>query len=108
MIAETFRKDERGYLAWLAANPQGFVLNRYRNENSASYLVLHRATCRLVSQLSGNARAGGFTERGYIKICASDVETLAGYARQHASKHGKPGRSFSKVCAICDPTGVER
>ncbi|NPT61650.1 hypothetical protein [Paraburkholderia elongata] len=108
MTAETFLEDERDYLAWLAANPHGFVLNRFRKENSASYMVLHRATCRLISQLSGNARVGGFTERGYIKICASDVETLAGYARQHASQHGKPGGSFSKVCAFCDPTGVER
>lgn len=99
MKANEFRGDDSSYLAWINQHPRGFVLNRYRTENSASYMVLHTANCRTVTQLSGNSSGGGFTERQYAKVCASDRETLVDYVRDH----GRPDGTFSKECAFCKP-----
>jgi hypothetical protein len=39
-----FRDDDRGYLAWVAANPRGFVMNIHRSLNPSDARV-HRARC---------------------------------------------------------------
>jgi hypothetical protein len=41
---DAFKNDESGYLAWHAANPNGFVLNHFGGTNPA-FNVLHRAKC---------------------------------------------------------------
>ncbi len=48
-MARRFEKDDRGYLAWLAAHPDGYVLNTYMHVTS-DYLVLHRTRCRTVNR----------------------------------------------------------
>ena len=48
-----FERDDEGYLAWLAANPTGFVVNCAPNP-STDYLVLHRASCMHISVLGTN------------------------------------------------------
>lgn len=96
-IAE-FDDDEAGYLDWLSRNPQGFVINTPRGRPT-NYMVLHRATCRSISQYNRMARPGGFTERDYIKICAPDVAGLQDWTRQHGRSDG----SFSQVCQLCKP-----
>ena len=42
-----FSNDDEGYLGWLAANPDGFVVN-VRQVAGPNYAVLHRATCRTI------------------------------------------------------------
>jgi hypothetical protein len=53
-----FVDDDAGYLQWLTMEPSGLVLNTYR-AYSAAYLVLHRAKCKTIRELSG--RASTFT-----------------------------------------------
>jgi len=45
---DRFRDDDSGYLKWLTAHPDGFVLNAARNPTPA-YLVLHRASCDTIN-----------------------------------------------------------
>jgi hypothetical protein len=44
-----FVDDDAGYRDWLAGNPDGFVLNATATP-SASYLILHRASCRTINR----------------------------------------------------------
>ncbi|NPT54888.1 hypothetical protein [Paraburkholderia elongata] len=101
-------KSDLNYRAWLAANPGGFVLNRYSSENSSSYLVLHRASCDYVTKLKGTATEGGHTEHNYLKVCSPEIAPLAAYASEHSTKHGKPGQSFTKLCTRCNPAGDDQ
>src|SRR5688572_10877088 len=64
-----FDSDDRHYLLWAERHPDGYVVN-LRRQRDASYVVLHRATCRSVHRYAGiDANPGGFTERGYRKLC---------------------------------------
>lgn len=90
MAAQEFVREEQQYLNWLHAHPHGYVINTERSRNP-NYMVLHHAWCRSMSQLSRNAAPGGFTERDYIKVCASDLASLRDWVRQH----GRPDGTFS-------------
>lgn len=89
-----FQKQEAAYLNWIKAHPGGFVLNT-RSKLSPDYMMLHRASCKLVTGYLGKAKAGGFTERGYRKVCADSLEPI-----QYWVKSG--GGSLS-TCAHCSP-----
>ena len=71
-----FNDDDDGYLAWLAQNPEGFVINTYRPP-SPGYLRLHRAGC---STISGEPPNGKYWTRTSTKICGSRAE-LENWAR---------------------------
>ncbi len=91
-----FNRDEDAYLAWLAKNPHGFVVNTYQKPDS-SYLILHRASC---ASISNDAKPpGGFTERDYIKICALTIDELRAEMKSRKLTNG----SFSKECGLCKP-----
>ncbi|MFM5968695.1 MAG: hypothetical protein ACKOQ8_06635 [Micrococcales bacterium] len=90
-----FANDEAGYLNWIAENPEGFVLNVERSPRP-SYLVLHRATCSTIAKPRDD---GAYTDRGYQKVVASDLNELRGYAR----RVGRADGSFSKACGHCQP-----
>ncbi|WP_133055064.1 hypothetical protein [Mycolicibacterium fallax] len=74
--AHEFRDDDAGYLNWLAANPEGFVVNIARNY-SVSTARVHHATCRTIS--GQNPHNGPWTG-AYVKVCAvksADAEEWA-------------------------------
>ena len=83
------------YLAWLADNPDGYVVN-VRWNLSRGYVQLHRATCW---SISSTREPGAYTERGYRKLCARSLE--------HISKApvvcGRPAGSFTTRCSNCRP-----
>jgi hypothetical protein len=72
-----FHDNDGGYLAWLAAHPDGFVLNTNRTPRP-SYLMLHRATCGTISGTP--ARGAGWTTGDYAKVCGTRTE-LENFAR---------------------------
>jgi hypothetical protein len=96
---QEFINDEKGYLAWLKAHPEGLVLNAARSTTTPSYLVLHRATCPEITTYTKSLRPGGFTAGHYIKICGPDVASLHAWAEAH----GRPGGSFTGTCSKCEP-----
>jgi hypothetical protein len=96
--ATEFNNDEEGCLAWLAAHPDGFVLNLSRT-CAPGYIVLHRASCSSISNYTRMARPGGFTERQYAKVCAESEGDL----RTWVQRHGRPDGSFTTRCQRCRP-----
>jgi len=97
-MAIVFEGNDKAYLKWLKVNPSGFVVNMLRNQ-SPSYMILHRATCRIISTYTEMAKPGGFTERQYIKVCASSLME----AKLWVLTHGRPDGSFSNICSRCNP-----
>jgi hypothetical protein len=91
-----FDSDDNAYQAWLAANPNGYVINT-RRDFEPSYMVLHRASCRTIREYTDMAGEGGFTERDYVKVCAESVSALREWVRQH----GRPEGTFSNECGFC-------
>jgi hypothetical protein len=83
--------DDPAYLAWLEANPRGYVVNAHRMPK-ARYLVLHRASCAEISA----ARRGHWTTGPYIKVCSRNVHELADWARADVGGQLRP-------CERCRP-----
>jgi hypothetical protein len=89
----SFLDDDAGYLAWLASNPAGFVLNSERTP-SARYLVLHRAACHTMRPRDG-ADTRNWTV-AYRKLCAVRPHDLVQWAQANAG--ARPS-----TCGTCRP-----
>jgi len=90
MSAREFRDDDAGYLHWLAAHPDGYVINIGRGR-SAAEARLHHAGCRTIS--GQNPRGGPWTGQ-YIKVCTEHLAELEQWAIDQV---GEPIRR----CGIC-------
>jgi hypothetical protein len=88
-----FRDDDDGYLAWLAGNPDGYVVNILRSHR-ATGARLHRADCRWIS---GENPSGGVWTGPYVKVCAAQLADLELWTIETA---GQPIRS----CGTCGAT----
>jgi hypothetical protein len=91
-----FTDDDGGYLDWLAANPERFVINAARNP-SAAHLVLHRARCGTIGRQP--ARGGRWTA-DYVKYCGERAE-LEAFARDHLA-------GDLRSCGLCLRRPAER
>ena len=91
---KVFEDDEAGYHAWLAHNPNGFVLNTDRPPR-AEYMPLHTARCSTIKIPATHARPDPFTSRGYMKVCANDPNDLLAWMQT------KGANEFSKLCSKC-------
>lgn len=92
---QKFTDDDEGYLRWIGAHPDGFVVNIERGERPG-YAVLHRASC---SSISRDRENGAYTERSYKKVVSDDLNALRAYAKSI----GRTDGSFSKTCGLCQP-----
>jgi hypothetical protein len=61
-----FCDDDDGYVAWLAANPDGYVINVRRSHNPTDARV-HRSGCWTIS---GKNSGGKALTGPYVKVCA--------------------------------------
>lgn len=91
--AHEFRDDDAGYLAWLASNPEGFVVNIARNY-SVSTARVHHATCRTIS--GQNPHNGPWTG-AYVKVCAGELVDAEEWAANTVRKPIPP-------CGTCRPS----
>lgn len=82
-----FDAGDESYLRWLSENPRGWVMNVNRNPKS-SYLKLHRPWCH---HISGPRDPGAYTEREYVKICATRRDDLDEWARRAVGGRLDPG-----------------
>lgn len=98
MNAKKFDCDKE-YFSWMAENPNGFVLNTWQ-PSFPSYMVLHRTSCRHITETTHENEPGGFTGKRYTKIGATNINSL----RDWAAEHGRSERSFSNECNYCKPT----
>ncbi len=85
-IAE-FRDSDRGYLAWLAAHGDGYVINIGRS--GRGHGRLHRAACGTITSRSP------FTGP-YIKICSASLAELDQWALQRTG-------AAVRRCGTCQP-----
>jgi hypothetical protein len=92
MSAREFRDDDGGYLAWLGAHPDGYVINIARSPNATQARV-HHAGCRTIS--GQNPRGGAWTGP-YVKVCA---ERLAELEQWSIDQVGEP----IPRCGTCHP-----
>lgn len=88
----TFADNDAAYLAWIAANPKGFVINALRTPKSGPVL-LHRAACKFIT---GSPPNGNLWTGEYIKHCALDVTALQTWAIDATGEPPKP-------CKLCHP-----
>jgi hypothetical protein len=94
MITCEFRDDDDGYVAWLASNPDGYVVNILRSHNASSARV-HRAGCRTI----GGKNSNGVVWTGpYVKVCAEHLAQLERWAIDEVGEPVTP-------CGTCRPAG---
>jgi hypothetical protein len=86
---ESFIDDDIGYLQWLTAHPDGFVMNADRNPVPA-YLLLHRTSCHTIS---GTPARGSRWTGDYIKFCGRRHE-LEEFARCNVGGE-------ARACGLC-------
>jgi hypothetical protein len=93
LVIKHFIDDDGGYLAWLAANPTGYVVNCARAPKP-DYVILHRADC---TSITGTPSRGvTWTHGQFRKVCAGSVVELDQWARDTVGT--VPSR-----CGRCDP-----
>lgn len=88
-----FVDDDAGYMAWMRANPKGFVLNCERRPRP-EYLMLHRSLCAHITE--DDSTMSNWTTKNYIKVCSTEVRDLKGWAR------AETGGAVTR-CETCDP-----
>ena len=88
-----FRDDDQGYLSWLAAHPDGYVINILGSYKSAATARLHIAGCWTIS---GENPHGGPWTGTYVKVCADELDELDEWAHAHVAV---PVRR----CGVCHP-----
>ncbi len=98
-MAALFDYSDTDYWKWLAAHPDGFVLNTGRGI-TPKYRVIHKASCRAIQTYTGLARSGGFTERQYVKLCGDSIEDLHIWLRHSGHADEPPPR----LCHRCNPS----
>jgi hypothetical protein len=87
-----FRDDDAGYVDWLDAHPNGYVINIARNQ-TATTSRLHRADCRTIN--GQNPHKGRWTGP-YIKVCAQQRAELQRWATDNV-------RAPIPPCGTCNP-----
>lgn len=89
MTSISFNDNEAGYLAWMAANPEGFVANIDKVHVSRHYPMLHRASCKTLHVREH------YTTGVYYKVCGdtlADIMRWAAIATTHKLRHCKTCR----------------
>ena len=92
LSVDFFRDDDRGYVAWLAANPRGYVLNIQRSMNPSDARV-HKADCWTIT---GTPSRGRSWTGAYVKACSASLTELDASTRSYAE-------SAITRCGTCHP-----
>jgi hypothetical protein len=90
-----FRDDDRGYLDWVAANPEGFVVNIRRALNPSDARV-HRADCWTIA---GEPARGKSWTGPYIRLCATELRELDSWATERFETR-------IERCGTCRPSAA--
>lgn len=87
-----FRDDDAGYLAWLAAHPNGYVINIARNYKTIDART-HRSSCRTIN---GQKQPRATLTGPYVKVCADNLWELDRWAIWGVGE-------LVVSCGICQP-----
>jgi hypothetical protein len=80
-----FINKDTEYLAWIATNRNGFVVNCHRIPQP-NFLILHRSNCTHVNP----PKHKHWTSVGFIKACAATVNELETWAKEGTGGQLKP------------------
>ncbi len=69
-----FQDDDDGFLDWVEAHPDGYIINADRNPKP-SFLVLHNSPCRHIDGTQGVERT-----KNFVKVCSDDRNELEEWA----------------------------
>jgi 5-methylcytosine-specific restriction protein A len=72
---KVFDGEEKPYMGWIQAHPDGLVLNTERT-TSADYARFHQPQCPHISERGSEHRPDGYTQYDRIKVCAEESEAL--------------------------------
>lgn len=89
-MLQTFVRDESGYLAWVQAHSDGFIVNIDEPQTTRQYPMVHAA---LHKSLSSPMRTNYTTGR-YFKVCSDRLEDLEAWSQK------KYGRALTR-CRLC-------
>ena len=89
----TIENDDDAYLAWLDANPDGFVVNA-ENPPRAATIRLHRVRC---THSSTPARTN-WTTGSYFKLCSNVLNELDDWSNRTVGT--------LTACSVCKPRDV--
>lgn len=108
MAARLFRDDDRGYADWVAANPDGYVLNIQRSLTSRE-ARMHAASCKsLERSIQGWESGRGRLAAQWVKVCGDSLDELNTWLTERGRDVGSPA-AFSSgpvaLCQVCLPTG---
>lgn len=92
MGVKVFRSElqpdsESAYRNWLSDNPDGYVVNTLKtasgkdSKSDKRFTRIHRATCKTINPLLGQAEKTGFTTGRYQKLCAASFELAESEAK---------------------------
>ena len=96
MSAVVFDSGDKPFMEWMAANPDGFVLNTHPLGGS-SYIRFHRSTCRHIGRHE-IARANAYTTNAYIKVCSNSLSDLIDWAT--TNRKGATAYVTCKTCGV--------
>ncbi|WP_374355648.1 hypothetical protein [Chitinimonas sp.] len=87
-------KNDDDYLKWISEHlASGYILNCNKSHSQSS-VKIHRANCRHITELRGNAGSGGFT-RDYIKVGAFGEAALRNWLAL------RRGDVVAELCGNC-------
>lgn len=101
MAVRLFRDDDRGYADWIAANPEGYVLNIQRSLNSRD-ARMHAASCRSLETSIREWESGrGRLAAQWVKLCGHSLNELNAWFAERGRDVGSPATAPSSPVARC-------
>ncbi len=82
MNYQIFDHDDQAYFSWVNQNPEGYVLNTGKSNNSKYYMI-HKADCSHIRNPLKRYPPGGFTERDEMKVCSKEPGHLLAFIEQN-------------------------
>lgn len=108
MAARLFRDDDRGYADWVAANPDGYVLNIPRSLTSRE-ARMHAASCKSLARSIQEWQSGrGRLTAQWVKVCGHSLDELHAWLAEPGQDARSPATSSSSpvaLCQVCLPAG---
>ncbi len=92
-MPQKFVDDESGYLAWVDAHSDGFIVNIDEPQTTPQYPMVHTALHKSLSSAK-RAKRANYTTGRYFKVCSDRLEDLEAWSQK------KYGRALTR-CRLC-------
>lgn len=81
-----FRDNEEGYLRWVLANPNGYILNVAYQCSMRQYPMVHSCRHKLLSSPTRTNYTTKIKNKGYYKVCSLSLDALETWSRSACKK----------------------